>query len=70
MPVTNRAVTGAMGGVTTKMLRKKTLDQVTPDTTLKRCLTTFDLTVLGIGGMVGSGIYVMTGQACKETAGR
>jgi len=28
-----------------------------------------DLIIIGIGGMVGSGIYVMTGITAKEQAG-
>ena len=39
-------------------------------TALRRCLTTFDLTFINIGAMVGSGIYVMTGIAAKEMAGK
>lgn len=39
------------------------------ETPLKRCLNTFDLTLLGIGHMVGAGIYVLTGTVVKELAG-
>lgn len=53
-----------------KMTRKKRLEDVTSETTLHRCLSAFDLTLLGIGSMVGSGIYVMTGIAAKEQAGK
>lgn len=38
-------------------------------TNLKRCLTTFDITLLGIGHMMGSGIYVLTPSVAKNTAG-
>ncbi|KAK8775999.1 hypothetical protein V5799_030663 [Amblyomma americanum] len=38
-------------------------------TSLKRCLTTFDITLLGIGHMMGSGIYVLTPSVAKNTAG-
>jgi cationic amino acid transporter 4 len=59
-----------MGGIVEKISRKKPLDHVTPTTSLRRCLTTFDLTLLGMGSMIGSGIYVMTGQVIKEQAGK
>lgn len=38
-------------------------------TSLKRCLNTVDLALLGVGGMVGSGLYVLTGTVAKDTAG-
>lgn len=39
------------------------------ETSFNRCLSTIDLTLLGIGGMVGSGLYVLTGTVAKEMAG-
>lgn len=33
-------------------------------------LGVFDLVFLGVGGMVGSGIYVLVGVAAKEQAGK
>lgn len=39
------------------------------DTQLQRCLTTFDIAVLGIGHMIGAGIYVLTGEVAHNTAG-
>uniref|UniRef100_X2B486 Cationic amino acid transporter C-terminal domain-containing protein n=1 Tax=Capitella teleta TaxID=283909 RepID=X2B486_CAPTE len=58
-----------MGSVCRKILRNKHLDAVTGDTSLSRCLGVCDLTFMGIGSMVGSGIYVMTGVAAKQHAG-
>ncbi|XP_028269873.1 cationic amino acid transporter 4 [Parambassis ranga] len=49
--------------------RLKTLDDDMMATSLKRCLSTLDLTLLGVGGMVGSGLYVLTGTVAKDTAG-
>lgn len=34
---------------------------------LKRSLTTFDLTMLGIGAIIGTGIFVLTGKAAAGT---
>ncbi|XP_065071466.1 high affinity cationic amino acid transporter 1-like [Rhopilema esculentum] len=38
-------------------------------TDLRRCLTTFDLTLIGIGSTLGSGVYVLTGDIARNTAG-
>lgn len=35
-------------------------------TQLRRCLTTFDIILLGIGHMVGSGAYVLTSSVAKN----
>ena len=52
-----------------KICRRKPVEGIDNETHLNRCLGIFDLTVIGIGGMVGSGIYVMTGVAIKDQAG-
>lgn len=52
-----------------KVNRLKTLDDDVMATSLKRCLSTVDLALLGVGGMVGSGLYVLTGTVAKDTAG-
>src|SRR5579863_4621659 len=36
---------------------------------LKRCLSALDLTTLGIGAIIGTGIFVLTGQAAAAYAG-
>src|SRR5579883_2588807 len=36
---------------------------------LRRCLTAFDLTLLGIGAIIGAGIFVLTGIAAATQAG-
>jgi basic amino acid/polyamine antiporter, APA family len=38
-------------------------------TELRRCLTAFDLTFLGIGAIIGTGIFVLTGIAAATQAG-
>lgn len=39
------------------------------DSGLKRCLGAFDLTFLGIGAIIGTGIFVLTGIAAAEYSG-
>jgi APA family basic amino acid/polyamine antiporter len=36
---------------------------------LKRCLSAFDLSILGIGAIIGTGIFVLTGIAAANQAG-
>ncbi|CAL4073504.1 unnamed protein product [Meganyctiphanes norvegica] len=36
---------------------------------LKKCLTTFDLTSLGVGSCVGTGMYLVAGMVAKNVAG-
>ncbi|XKL68657.1 hypothetical protein PGB90_006426 [Kerria lacca] len=58
-------------GICFKLNRTKrlSLDNTDLETPLKRCLTTFDITLLGVGHMVGAGIYVLTGTVAKDLAG-
>ena len=39
------------------------------DTGLKRCLSAMDLTLLGIGAIIGAGIFVLTGIAAAKSGG-
>ncbi len=52
-----------------KLNRRKMLSDDIMETPLSRCLNTFDLTLLGIGHMVGAGIFVLTGTVVREVAG-
>ncbi|MDP1850522.1 MAG: amino acid permease [Solirubrobacteraceae bacterium] len=53
---------------------RKTIDETLASTELeshrlRRNLSTFDCVVLGVGAMVGAGIFVLTGQAAATEAG-
>lgn len=52
------------------LFRRKSAAQLQNDSetsSLKRTLTAFDLTMLGIGAIVGTGIFVLTGEAAAGT---
>ena len=49
------------------LFRKKALGQVHPG--LNRHLRLWDLIILGIGAMVGTGIFTITGTAAANLAG-
>ncbi|GAA1575214.1 amino acid permease [Kribbella hippodromi] len=56
------------------LVRKKTIEQSIADTDepeyqLKKRLTAIDLTVFGIGVIIGAGIFTLTGKAAAQYAG-
>lgn len=52
------------------LLRKKAvMDEEDDSFGLKRCLSAFDLTLLGVGAIIGTGIFVLTGVAAATTSG-
>jgi APA family basic amino acid/polyamine antiporter len=52
------------------LLRIKPINaDLTSDTGLRRCLNALDLTLLGIGCIIGAGIFVLTGIAAATKAG-
>lgn len=70
MPTARRLILGhVMSGVCHKMNRTKRLPADLLETPLNRCLSTLDITLLGVGHMIGAGIYVLTGTVAKEVAG-
>lgn len=71
MPAQRRKVLGhVVTDLCTRMNRTKKLPGVeVMETPLNRCLNTFDITLLGVGHMVGAGIYVLTGTVARDVAG-
>ncbi|MCK2217497.1 amino acid permease [Actinomadura sp. ATCC 31491] len=53
----------------TKSVEQSIRDTEDPEHQLRKRLTALDLTVFGIGVIIGTGIFVLTGQVAKETAG-
>jgi APA family basic amino acid/polyamine antiporter len=51
-----------------KMLRKKKIGHY-HDSSLHRTLSAFDLTLMGIGAIIGAGVFVLTGVAAATKAG-
>lgn len=54
------------------IFRKKTLESILDSAkknTLAKTLGAFDLVLIGIGSVIGTGIFVLTGQAAAEHAG-
>ena len=51
------------------LTRRKTDDFAQSDTPFKRCMNVFDLTALGIGGLIDAGLYVVIGQLAHSVAG-
>lgn len=49
----------------TKKLRNEPEDMLV--TQLRRCLSTFDITLIGISSTLGSGVYILTGEVSSKT---
>lgn len=48
---------------------KAVTDSAVESSGLKKCLTAFDLTLLGVGAIIGTGIFVLTGIAAANQSG-
>ncbi|WP_329455033.1 amino acid permease [Streptomyces sp. NBC_01497] len=53
----------------TKSVEQSIRDTEEPDHRLRKSLSALDLTVFGVGVIIGTGIFVLTGQVAKENAG-
>lgn len=62
------------GGMDSNLLKTKSIEKLVGDVeeggrNLKRSLSAWDLTLLGIGAIIGTGIFVLTGTAAANQAG-
>ena len=58
-----------MGLLRTKSIEQSLADTEEPEYQLRKRLTALDLTVFGIGVVIGAGIFTLTGKVAKEYAG-
>ncbi|KAK0393244.1 hypothetical protein QR680_000114 [Steinernema hermaphroditum] len=55
--------------LTERFFRLKSFGGDVLETRMKRCLSTTDITLLGVGHMIGAGIYVLTGSVVRNSTG-
>ena len=68
-PITKLTFSMSKNLFATKSVDKLIRESESGDHTLKRTLTATNLTMLGIGAIIGTGIFVLTGSAAAQFAG-
>jgi APA family basic amino acid/polyamine antiporter len=58
-----------MSVLRTKSVERSIRETDEPESRLRRELSALDLTVFGVGVIVGTGIFVLTGKVARENAG-
>ncbi|MGW3243624.1 amino acid permease [Streptomyces sp. NPDC001070] len=69
MDVGGNTTKGRSGFFRTKSVEESLRDTQEPEHALKKSLSALDLTVFGVGVIIGTGIFVLTGKVAKENAG-
>lgn len=69
MSTDQRPPRGNSGMFRTKSVEQSIRDTEEPEHALRKSLSAWDLTVFGVGVIIGTGIFVLTGKVAKENAG-